>query len=84
MLYKHKAHQFRRIATTEVTDEKQNKDKNPLNRSLRGVMTWKDMPKHVWKSVASLLGKNVSALKLAETPCMDDHQCSPEDFNDTR
>ena len=28
--------------------------------------------------------RSASAWKLAETPCVDDHQLSPEDFNSTR
>ena len=27
--------------------------------------------------------KDVSASELADTPCMDDHQLNPEDFNTT-
>ena len=49
----------------------------------RGSTTWKDSQKHVSNGIASLLDKTLSRVQLAETPCMDDHQLSPEDFNRT-
>ena len=38
----------------------------------------------MWKGFASLLVETISALKLAETQCVDDHRASREDFNITR
>ena len=64
-----------RIITTAVTDETSHENKHSsTDRSPRGGTTWKDTPKNVPTSSASLLEKNVSALKPTETQCMDDHQ----------
>ena len=35
------------------------------------------------ETYCDLAGKNLSALKLAETSCMDEHQSSPADFDCT-
>ena len=56
-----KADLFRRT-TTEVTDEKQNK--NPLNQLPRRVATWNKMPKHVGR-YCEVTGECVSELKPA-------------------
>ena len=46
-----------------------------------GVTTWKNTPKHVSKCTdRELAGKSVSALMLAETPCMVHHQFLPQVF----
>ena len=48
---------FRRITTTGVTDEKQNKHDNPLSRSPHGVVAWQHTTKSAPRGIASLLGK---------------------------
>ena len=37
----------------------------------------------MFREVLRACGKDVSAPKLAETPCTDDHQINPEDFKST-
>ena len=73
---------FRRI-TTEVTSEEQNKS----TFSSQHITEWSyDSEGHNERCAqryCELAGKSVSALKLAETPCMDDHQFSTENLNGT-
>ena len=70
---------FRRFTTTIVTNEKQK------NKTFQTITAWSyDMEGHAEECAAmcyELAGEGVSALKPAETPCQDDRQSSPEDFN---
>ena len=68
-----RAHVFRRIATTEVTDDKQNKIQILLKRLPRGVVTWKGTPKFVSKRWCELAATSSLVFKPVETPCMEDH-----------
>ena len=73
-----KVNSLRRITTTEVTSEMLSWSSSQPNTS------WcYDMEGHADRCVeryCELAGKEISALKRAETPCMDGFQCSPEDF----
>ena len=81
MLYKEEADLFRRITTTEVTNEKRNQVSISLalNRSQRGVMTWKETLKNLSQGAATLLEKAYRHESQSETPCVEQenwHRCA--------
>ena len=76
---------FRRITVTDVTNEKQTK--NNLLSIEHGVELRHGMEGHAEQCVeryCELACRSTSALKLAETPCMDARQFIPEFLNITR
>ena len=80
MLYKREANRFRRIITTEVRGQKQNKK----THSSQPITAWWQGHGRTRRTCVEryckLAGKSVSALKRAGTPCMDVLQFTPEGF----
>ena len=72
-----KADLFQRITATGVTNEKQNNSKHFSPSST----AWSETGLERYFEFAR---KSAPALKLAETPCMDDHQFLLEGFNSTK
>ena len=74
---------FQRITTTEMTNEQGYKTQT----SSLPITAWSyDTEKtcrKVRRKYCELACKDVQALKLAQTLCVDDHRLVPEDFNNT-
>ena len=58
--------------------------KNLTLKQLRGLTTWKNMLKHVWRDIASWQTKKTQQLYKVSTPCIDDHHFKKEEPESVR
>ena len=53
-------------------------------KQLRGLTTWKNMLKNVWRDIASWQTKKTQQLYKVSTPCVDDHHFKKEEPESVR